>query len=502
MKDSSAGIDRLKPKVIKAIKTEISPIATHLINLSLRQGIFPDKLKEALITPVYKKGAHNLANNYRPISVLNVFSKVFEKFMCNRLVKYLETTGLLYEHQFGFRKGHSTELAVTEAVSIITKSLNENKTTLAVNMDLSKAFDTINHDILCSKLEKYGMCGIYLEWFRSYLRNRIQRVRYDQSVSGPSTILRGVPQGSNLGPLLFILYINDIHKVSPLCDVILYADDCNLLFQKPRSQDVTVFRNTVNSTLDKLSDWFSCNDLSLNISKTNYMVFSGRRRVEISGIRINNAELQKTRQCNFLGITIDDKLSWKPHIELTCRKLSRSIGFLRKVNRSFPEVVMRQLYDCFILPYLQYGISIWGAACKTSLEPLKVLQRKSLKLVLNLPRRTASTEVHRLAKALTIDAIYTIRVATFVYRFQNFLLPQCFRDYFTINSTVHRHATRNADRYRLPLFTTNLCQQSILFRGPKIWSSVPLVYQQAQSLPSFKFKFKRFLLDRQNQNQN
>jgi hypothetical protein len=337
LKDSAAGIDGVKPKAIKAAKLELLSPLFHLVNLSLKNGVFPDGLKRAVITPVFKKGRINLASNYRPISILNVVSKILEKVMYKRLISFLSVTNILSDKQFGFRKGYSTEMAVTEAISTITKNLNNRSRTININMDLSKAFDTIDHAILCSKLSRYGVKGRCLDWLSSYLSNRTQQVRYLNALSPSRPIIRGVPQGSNLGPLLFLIYVNDIHNVSDACELVMYADDCNVFFSFDRSVPLPQVTEQVNSSLALISDWFSSNFLALNVSKTNYLVFNGRKQVSIPGIAINNSPLSQVSQANFLGILVDDRLSWRPHIDLTNSKLSRSIGVLRKVSNFFSK---------------------------------------------------------------------------------------------------------------------------------------------------------------------
>ena len=491
LKDSSAGADKLKPKVIKEVRHEIIAPLSKIINLSISTGIFPKMMKEAIVSPVYKKGTKDLISNYRPISVLNVFAKILEKVVYDRLANYVDATGILYAKQFGFRSGHSTEMAVTEVVSHIHRALNEKNCSLMVSMDLSKAFDTINHEILCRKLTKYGVRGNILRWFQSYLESRSQRVKFQNKLSQPELITQGVPQGSNLGPLLFVLYINDFHRICDNCEAVLYADDCNVLFDFKRT-DSTIIRR-VNSTLETFSNWFSCNRLSLNVGKTHFLAFSGRNKLDLPGITINGIPLQQVSSSNFLGVLIDDGLSWKDHILALKRKLSRSIGILRKVSNSLPRKIMIQLYNSFFVPYLRYGITIWGSAPKTSWNPIYVLQKRAIKISLRAPTRTSTEQIFDTTKLLALHNLYKFNVAQFVFKFENSLLPNCFFDYFQTNSQNHRFNTRSQSLYRLPLFTTNRDQQSILFQGPKVWSTIPADIRNSRSIAIFKRKLKIFL---------
>lgn len=492
LKNSACGTDQFKRKVIKEVKAQLIQPVLHLVNLSLKSGIFPEKLKDAVITPVFKKGSKELIGNYRPISVLNVFSKILEKVMYERLISYVEATQILYNRQFGFRKGCSTEMAVTEAVSIVTKALNEKSSILAVNMDLSKAFDTINHEILCRKLAKYGLSGNILRWFISYLSNRKQMVKYNNTLSTKLTVKCGVPQGSNLGPLLFILYINDLQTISDNCDAILYADDCNLFFKLNGNN----FNSSpINDRLREFSDWFSCNHLALNTQKTNYMVFSGRRKVNITGININGSNLKQVTHCNFLGICVDQALTWKQHILATSRKIAKSIGILRKVSKKLSKSIMLQLYNSFIVPYLQYGITLWGASSKSSLEPIFVLQKKALKLALDLPMRTSTASLFQGPKIRPLRDLYKLYVAIFMYKYNTNALPACFSNYFVQNLNNHRYNTRSATLYRLPLFSTVSCQKSMLFQGPKLWNTIPAEIRQSASIATFKARMRVYLAD-------
>ena len=496
LKDSSAGIDKLKPKVVKHVRNEIAIPVTKLVNLSLKKGIFPSKLKEAIVTPIHKKDAKDVISNYRPISVLCVFAKIIEKVAHERLSTYFEKLDLIYPRQFGFRTNHSTEQAVTEVTNKIYRALNDKKCTVAVSMDLSKAFDTINHNILLMKLQKYGVNSNILHWIQSYLANRVQRVKYMNVLSPPLYVQQGVPQGSNLGPLLFIIYINDLPNVCKDSDTVLYADDCSILTTFDRS-DVSVVART-NARLALLADWFASNRLALNISKTSYMVFSGRKRLSLDGVSINNITLQQVSSSNFLGIIIDDTLSWKNHLSVLRGKLSRSIGVLRKVSKHLSRSIMVQLYNTFFMPYLQYGITIWGAAPTTTLNPIYILQKKALKTALHLPIRTPTELVFRESKTLSLHNVYRYRVAIFMHKLRHHKIPSLFQSYFSTNAQVHNRSTRSSNLFRLPLFTTVNCQQSILFQGPKIWSSLSNQIRNCVSFPSFKKQMRIYLSDRPN----
>ena len=246
-----------------------APLAS-LINCSFTTGIFPDRLKCAKIIPILNNGDNSLITNYRPISVLNVFSKIYEKVLVDRLNCFVIKNDILYKYQFGFRKNYSTYMALLSFMDTVTDAVDANKIVAGLFIDLSKAFDTINHDILIKKLHNYGVRGIALQLLSNYLSNRMQCVTFNGCTSDFLSITCGVPQGSVLGPLLFLLYINDIHKSSTLLKFILFADDTTILFS---AQSLTELTSKLNSELKFVADWFRANKLSLNIVKTNYIIF-------------------------------------------------------------------------------------------------------------------------------------------------------------------------------------------------------------------------------------
>ena len=261
----------LKTNVMKTIKRSIIFPLMYITNLSFQTGVFPRELKIANVVPIFEAGDEMVFTNYRHVSVLPVFSKILERLMYNRLIEYINENKLLYWYQFGLQKGKSTYMAVLTLVDKISETLDNGDYVIGVFLDISKAFDSVDHDILLKKLEKYGIQGAALEWFTNYLSNRLQYVTYNGTKSKRETIKCGVPQGSILGPLLFLLYINDLPPVSNDCFSVLFADDTNMFVTGKNTADMCL---KLNNDLQEICKWLRCNKLSLNILKTHYMIFT------------------------------------------------------------------------------------------------------------------------------------------------------------------------------------------------------------------------------------
>ena len=274
-KDNAAGWDSLKPSIMKNIKEYVKLPLACICNLSFSTGVFPTELKLANVAPVFKANDEMTSTNNRLVSVLHLFSKLVERLMYNRLVTYINENRLLYKYQFGFQEGKATYMALIVLIGKVTEALDKGESVIGVFLDFSKAFDTVDHGILLAKLKKYGVHDTALKWFEDYLTNRMQYATYNSIKSEQKIIDCGVPQGSILGPLLFLLYINDLSTVSEPCFSILFADDTNMFIAGKYIQDMC---HKLNEDLTKIQEWLCCNKLSLNVSNTHYMVFTPRNK--------------------------------------------------------------------------------------------------------------------------------------------------------------------------------------------------------------------------------
>ena len=469
--NTSSGWDDLSPKILQMCHLHILDPLLHIVNLSLNQGIFPDKLKLAKVVPLFKGNEIYLFTNYRPISILNCFSKIFERVFYNRLYNFLNSENILYDKQFGFRKSFSTEIALTLLLDRITCAIEQGEFVLGVFLDFSKAFDTVNHSILLSKLYYYGIRGVANDWLKSYLTNRKQFVVYDNVKSSEKTILCGVPQGSILGPLLFLIYINDLTKISNVLYTVMYADDTNIFISGKCLRELETI---MNRELLLLNEWLFANKLSLNVNKTHFMIICPPK-VKLAyniNLKINNCPIYSVQHTQFLGVILDSKLSWKPHIKHVATKLSKNLGILNKARRHLDMKSLNCLYYAFLYPYFTYCISIWGGTNVTTLQPLIKLQKWAVKTISCKPKRTASSPLFKSLRILTIRQIYDLQVLTFMYKYKKSLLPSVFNSFYITTSTIHHHYTRQHNNYYLPRCRLDLTKSFIKYSGCHLWNAL------------------------------
>ena len=377
-------------QAVKSCHDILSVALSRFFNNFMRIGIFPDVLKIGKVTPIYKsKGNKQYFDNYRPISILPIFGKIFEKIMYTRIYNFLISNNLMYSKQFGFRKGHSTSHALNFSIAHLTKEIASKKHCIGIFIDLSKAFDTIDHNIMLEKLDCYGIRGTAHDLISSYLTSRKQCTKFMDEVSDLKMVLYGVPQGSVLGPLLFLVYINDIVNCCSLGEFILYADDTNIFVAGDTKDEVYMKANQILGFVQK---FMASNLLHINLSKCFYMYFKPNIHSRNSCIRaegynsdhrllINGQKVKQVSTIKFLGVVIDENLTWLPQIEGLRKKLLMCLGTLYRVRTSIPKRLYKSIYHALFESHLTYGISVWGAQSQSVLNDLFTMQKKCLRIL-------------------------------------------------------------------------------------------------------------------------
>ena len=371
------GLGGIGPRIIKTIWHILSPSIAALINKSILTGKFPDKLKLAKVFPIHKNGSKSDPANYRPISILPTISKIFERHVNKHLMAYLNKYSLIHETQLGFLQKHSCQTALVKLIDQWMACIDKGDIIGSLFLDFRKAFDLVNHNILIKKLSVYKICNQSLQWFISYLESRQQTIASGQGMSIRSLIRSGVPQGSILGPILFLLFINDLPLLLKNCHVDFFADDATA---HTSNKDIEIINAELQSDFSIAVSWSKQNKLPINYDKTTYMVLGAKKRIKDEYhlvLKADNHTIDKVTKQRLLGIIIDDHLTWTAHIDYLCSTLSAKISLLRQLSAYVPQVIQKLYYQSYILPLLDYGCNTWGTTSSANIERLSKLQKRA-----------------------------------------------------------------------------------------------------------------------------
>jgi hypothetical protein len=508
----ATGLDGIPSRFIKDSGPIIAGPLAHIINLSVIQGIVPDDLKSARVIPLHKKNDKTDVGNYRPVSILCVISKILERVIYDQLEVYLSKNNILYEYQSGFRPGFSTDTCLIHLTDYIRFQMDKGHFVGMVLLDLQKAFDTVNHSILLMKLKCIGLSDPSIRWFTSYLSERRQLVEVSGTMSSAASITCGVPQGSILGPLLFLIYVNDMSAVVK-SKLLLYADDSAILVSGKNKQDI---EKILSDELNAVSQWLICNKLSLHLGKTESILFGSKPRLRKSSdvnITCNDQPILPKSSVKYLGVTLDQNLSFECLARSIIRKSNARLKFLYRKSKFLNYHTRKLLVNSLIQCHFDYASSAWFNSLTQELkQKLQVTQNKIIRFVLNLQSRSHIGSEHFLKlKWLPVQSRVNQIILCHVFRINSNTSPIYLRDMFIPVSSIHRYPTRFRS-YADPSSETTLrsMNDSLRFMIPKVkgfgkksfaysgcclWNNLPQYVRNVDTISAFKNKVKEHLLD-------
>ena len=486
------GLDNIAGKFLKEGAVVLARPLTQICNFSISSSIFPDKCKHAKLKPLFKKGPTTEAKNYRPISLLPLVSKIIEKVIHDQTQKYLDENKIIYKYQSGFRPNHSTNSCLSYLCNKVQQGFEKGMLTGMILIDLQKAFDTIDHQIFLKKIKYLGFSNSAINWFRSYLENRTFSVQVEDSLSSPGDLKCGVPQGSILGPLLFLLYVNDMSQAVK-CDLLLYADDSCLVFE---GENINEIENRLNNDFNMLCDWFVDNKLSIHFGedKTKAIVFGTNRKMKnIRELEIKHGDIKIKQypQVVYLGCILDSRLSGEAMALQALGKINGRLKFLYRKKVFLTPSLKRLLCNALIQPHFDFACLAWYTNLKKELKKkMQTCQNKCIRYCLNMGNRDhIGVQEFKKINWLPTKERFEQCVLVNIYKFFNKRAPEYVAEmYYPVEQG---QKTRfSFQKLILPHRTTNRGICLLSYVGPRLWNGLQTEIKSVSNANNFKHEIK------------
>lgn len=458
----------------------IGPFLIHIINESFIRGEFPKNLKESIVIPIPKETGAKSCEKFRPVNMMPILEKIVEKCAYEQFYKYVEDNSLLIENQSGFRPSHSCESSLNWLIMNFKQHIHDGQKIISLFLDFQRAFETIDRLILIEKLSKYGVKGNELEWFKSYLTNRSQKTNINGEQSSAQLTTFGVPQGTILGPLLFLIYINDIGNALSYCQISLFADDALMYIN---GKHIDLIEELMKKDLENLCDWLKANKLKTNASKTKCMVINSDYRVNLE---IENTRIEQVNEIKYLGIKLDNKLNFKNHIQYTIGKISKKVGFLKRIRKNINTMCAINIYNTIIKPHFDFCSTILFLGTNDEINRMQILQNKAMRTITRSSFHTSTNWLLSCLKWLSVRQCIILNVLTFVFKMKHNMMPNYLTSRLQYVQDVQPYSLRNNCNFRFNFYRDSRTQNMIFYKGLKLFNDLPSNIKNETNLKRFK----------------
>lgn len=494
MRNKQSSVDGINVRILKDAFEAIGHIFLQLINTSLQSGSFPSNWKTSVVIPIEKINNTILCEEFRPINMVPAYEKLLELVVNEQIVEWIETNKILTKYQAGFRKNNSCESAL-QSILYNWKNALENKLVIGVVfLDFKRAFETIDRQLLILKMEKYGFGPTVINWICEYLTDRTQVTKYDESTSSKRQTTFGVPQGTVMGPNLFVIYINDIVHHVKNSNIQLFADD-TLLYVVGENLESII--NVLNSELVNLMKWLNNNGLHINTNKTKFMVIQNKYNlIETENqpdIVINNSKIEQVREIKYLGVIIDENLSFSNHAVYITNKISKKVNLLRRIGKDLTPWARSTIYKTIILPHLNFCSTILFLLNNSELDILQKKQNIAMRFILGCDRRTNRKIMLDNLNFLSVRQVIILNTMVFIYKLLHRMLPEHLLDNCTFVRDVHDYNTRSRDNLYIETVSNNYSQNNLFYNGFKQYNDLPGMMKDCTTLEKFKNLCKEYV---------